>query len=357
MSNAPSGAMKLLYVSSPDKEGKTQFTNKEIMDGGFTGMIARIGSGTQIHNPESWQYGHIRPTEFVDHSFNAHVQQAYDLGMALFAEFDLFLGSEFFFAGNDYLTEDNQFVPFKYLMSGKRPKISYHAIVLNIHMQDETAGNCAWKIKRFIEMIKDWLELNWSQSEANVPIYLRLTKKNWEKDNGEIGLLMEHANNMPYVLDGVTQYYYFTSFNDVPEPYEADVYEPGNFINYKYERGVLWHYGNFGEAQLFVAWGSPERIFDVIGSVPVNYESNSNGGNSNEGNDENNTGGSVVDEDFIQGMFDSIEELKGSLDVLQTMLSQSIDSQSIRLNDIYGVLLEVRDCQDKPWYKKLFGIK
>lgn len=291
---APTGSMKLMYLKSDDRSGELMFSKEVLQGAGFGGAIVRIGSGRQMHDTDQIYLGHVKPNRYNDYSLKQHIQLCYDLGWLCLLQFDFFGGSEFQMAGDDYETEDNQFVPFAYQLKGLTPGVSYHGFVINVNPEDESAGNVAAKLNTFIVQIRRWMQKYFPEQANGFPIYLRLSRTLWEMDNHEIENLMANMDHLPYVLEGVTQTYSKPNWEVIPEPFDADVWEPGTLANYKWERACLWHYGDIyiqGElVELLVAWGSDAHIFDVIGYIPAYYDGGSVEPGGGGGEDEQVTG-------------------------------------------------------------------
>jgi len=279
MNTPPAGSMKLVYVESEDKSGNQMLTDAQFDTLEVQGLIIRMASGRQIHGEGA--YGHQRPGDYNDHSFNKHIQVAYDRGWLALVQFDLYLGWEFQMAGVDFEEADMQFVPFAYQLKNKTFGTSYHGIVLNIHDEGETGSNVAAKLTRFLEMIDTWILKYFPDKVGKIPIYLRLTRELWERDGGHVMNVMYGRDLIPYVLDGVTTQLSSSTVVALPDPYDADVWEPGNHPNYKYERACFWHYTDIlitsvgKNLQAIIAWGTPDRIFSVLGTIPVKYDDGS----------------------------------------------------------------------------------
>ena len=279
MSVAPNDSMKLTYLQSDDQSGALMYPKEVLQASPFGGAIVRMGSGWQLHDTDQVFLGHVKPNRFNDYSLKQHVQVCYELGWLCLLQFNFYAGSEFQMAGDDYETQDDQFVPFAYQLSGLKPGKSYHGFVIDVDPQNETAGNVAAKLNTFIVQIRKWMQKDYPGQASGFPIYVRLSKALWEMGNREIENLMANMDHLPYVLEGVTQTYSKPNWEVIPEPFETNVWELGTLANYKWERACVWHYGDLFiqgvKVELLVAWGPAEHIFEVVGYTPVNYDAGS----------------------------------------------------------------------------------
>ena len=318
MSVAPNDSMKLIYLQSDDMSGALMYPKETLQGAGFGGAIVRIGGGRQLHDTGQVFLGHVKPNRFNDYSLKNHVQLCYDLGWLCLLQFDFFGGSDFQMAGDDFETQDDQFVPFSYQLNGLKPGVSYHGFVVNVNPENETAGNVAAKLGTFIVQIRKWMEKCFPEQASGFPIYLRTSKAIWELGNREIENLMANNGHMPYVLDGVTQTYSKPNWDVIPEPFETNVWEPGTLANYKWERACLWHYGDLfiqGEkVELLVAWGPAAHVFEVIGYTPVNYGSGSG-----------NPGGGVTDPP-VTGDLKTVLEKLTALEAFQELANAELSA-------------------------------
>jgi len=276
MSVAPEGAVKLLRAYSDDKSTKEQFPDAWLQRSGIGGLVIRLGSGRQIHG--SGDLGHIRPGDYNDHSAKAHMAQAKRLGMFAILEFELHLGGDDHFAGDDYMTEDNQFVPFKHQLSSAVPGQDYHAFWLTLVDHGNTGGNVAQKLSHFLRMLDDWM----IEYGTGVPVYLRLHEELWSRGSGEVAsiIVSRYDTPMPYALQDHTRSFGGVDWDNPPEPFEAAVYEPGP-AQHKWNHLCAWRYGRTAYADMnmewFVLWGNMARAIHFLGK-PVNYGEEPGGG-------------------------------------------------------------------------------
>jgi len=291
MSVAPDGAVKLLRVYSNDKSGAVQFPDEWLQRTGIGGLVIRLASGRQIHG--SGDLGHLRPGEYNDHSAKAHVAQAKRLGYFAKLEYELHLGGDDNFAGDDYMTEDNQFVPFVYQAKSLTPGVDYHAIWLTIVDHGNTGTNLANKLSTFLWMLDAWM----AENNVDVPVYPRLSAEVWERDGGQVAsILVNRYENrlMPYALEDHTKDFGGVYWDNPPEPFEAAAYEPGP-ANHKWNYLCAWHYGNTTYSnivmQWFILWGNMDRAITILGK-PVNYgEPQEPGGGGEPGGGDTEPGG------------------------------------------------------------------
>jgi GH25 family lysozyme M1 (1,4-beta-N-acetylmuramidase) len=345
MSVAPAGAMKLVRVYSNDKSGETMFTDEQLTQMGVGGLIIRLGSGRQIHGTGS--IGHIRKGDFNDHSFKNHIQQAYRLGLFAIAEFWLGLEADDHFAGSDYETEDNQFVPFAYQLGSMVPGVSYHAISLRLMMENQSGGNAAQKLSTFLAMIEHWSNVKFQQEKDTMKIYPALTKEMWERDAGQIASVLVGRDNMPFILEGQQFHIGFSGYEDIPEPRDAPFYSPGNLSGYTYQKACILHYANVADMELCVAWGDAEHVFEVTGYTPAHYDDGGNsGGSNNNGGD---TGVGMTEEELLEQF--------GALASKLNEMADAVEDISFSVSGIGYIVTQIWNWIKLPWYKRLKGIR
>jgi hypothetical protein len=346
MSYPPSNAVIFVAVESNDKSGVIQYPDQWLQWAQVGGLVVRCASGVQIHG--SGDLGHQRPGDYNDHSLKAHVSQAKRLGLFCFPEFDLHLGGDFHFAGDDFWTKDNQFVPFAYQLDSLVPQVDYHAIVLRIHDGGNTGVNLAQNLSHFLRMIDEWKQVR----GVSVPVYLRLTKEVWERDSGQVASIIVNRYKgklMPYALDGVTQIRPTLEWDNPPKPYEADVWEPGP-AGHKWQCFCLWFFTEAAGVEFLVGWGDKERAGVVLGSSPggVNPPPPPNGG----GDD---------------GLAEQLATLFEKVELLEANQSQmlgevgavkaQVEYNGTTTSEVYRIINIILKWTQKSWFARFKGSK
>ena len=336
MSVAPSNSVIFVGVHSDDKSGVIQYPDQWLQWAGVGGMVVRAASGDQIHG--SGDLGHVRPGDFNDHSLKAHVAQAKRLGLFCFLEFDLHLGGDFGFAGDDFWTEDNQFVPFAYQLDSLIAKVDYHALILRVHDYGNTGTNLAKGLSTFLAMVDKWK----TARGVDVPVYLRLTQAVCEKDGGQVASIIVtryHDKMMPYALDGLTQIHQTLEWDNPPQPYEAPVYEPGP-AGHKWQYYCLWHFATAGGVEFLVGWGDKARAAVVIGSSP---------GGVNP---------PPVTDDFQEQVLAHLEAMQEKLEFVegnQTAIKKQVDLNGTKLSEAYTLINIIRNWTKLSWFDRFRG--
>jgi hypothetical protein len=269
MAAPPDNYVKFVRVFSDDESGAVQWPNEFLKKAGIGGLIVRLASNKQLHG--TGKYGHQDPGAFNDHSVPAHIQQAWDLGLFCFLEFDLHLAWDDMFAGSDYETQDKSYVPLMHQLKNQLPGKNFHALIINVIDHGDTGTNMAVKLSQFLAMVDAW-------NQGRIKVYIRTSEEVWNKDSQAIAnVIMNRSTNeepQPYVLNNHTRKFPAVNFDAPPAYFDAPVYEI-SISGHKYKAFCLWFYAETGIVQWFCGWGTMPRAIQVLGCKPHNYDDGS----------------------------------------------------------------------------------
>ena len=292
---------KGIYLKNDTADAAASVDFDLLKQAGIRFVVPRMGDGDALYGASG--FGHLNPGAFVDAGFAANVQAAYDYGMVCIPCWTLRIGPDYPQATGSPFQDDNQLVPFLYALKGKKPGVSYQALMVEIARDangeiPDTDSNMAEYLDRFVSWIRTWLTANYPDDAEKLPIYVALDKETWEYGGQSVtNLIAQSGQEWPYMLLGQSEVKYATSWDALPEPSEElPVWEPGNLSGYKSKKGVIWEYarvvglpGIKVSAWLLLFWNTPAGMVEKLGYTPRNW-SDADPGSGNGGLDTGGTG-------------------------------------------------------------------